>query len=77
MKEVVEGVSHDNLKAEGCWLISLKYALFILTKFGLPQPWSPQQVKVYLEKIQEEMNTPGVHAYNSYKRVWAQKPFNA
>ena len=51
------------------------YSMFTLTRFGKPTPWTPDQVQVYLAKVRQEINTPGLHAYYERKRVWAQKPF--
>lgn len=50
--------------------------MFLLTKFGLPQPWSVDEVQVYLAKLREDIERKGVHAYYLKRRVWAQKPFD-
>lgn len=39
------------------------YAMFLLTHFGLPKPWTPEEVQVFLAKVRKEMGTPGLHAY--------------
>ena len=48
--------------------------MFILTHFGEPQPWTPEEVQVHLAMVREELNAPGLHAYDKKKRIWAQKP---
>lgn len=50
--------------------------VFILTHFGAPTPWNPEEVQVLLAKIRQEINAPGLHAYCLKRRVWAQKPFD-
>lgn len=47
---------------------------FILTKFGLPQPWSPEEVQVILAKARNEYNNNKYHMYLKFRRVWGQKP---
>lgn len=47
-----------------------------MTNHGKPQPWSPEEVQVYLAKVRNEINAPGLHAYSLKRRVWAQKPFD-
>lgn len=46
------------------------YGMYLLTKFGLPEPWSPEQVQVYLAKVRKEINTGGYHTYFIFRRVW-------
>ena len=50
------------------------YALFKLTKFGDPQPWSPEEVLVYVAKARNEMVSGGFHSYFRMLRIWAQNP---
>lgn len=52
------------------------YAMFTLTKFGDPQPWSPDEVLVYVAKVRKEMVSGGFHSYFRMRRIWAQKPFD-
>lgn len=49
---------------------------FILTHFGEPTPWTPEEVQVFLAKVRQEVNAPGLHAYFLKRRVWAQKPLD-
>lgn len=51
--------------------------MFTLTKFGDPQPWSPEEVPVYVAKVRKEMVSGGFHSYFRLRRNWAQKPFDA
>lgn len=53
------------------------YSMFLFTKFGEPEPWSPAEVQVYLAKLRKEIETPGLHAYYLKRRVWGQKPLDA
>lgn len=50
------------------------FAMFCLTRFGQPEPWSPEQVQAYLAEVRKELNDPRVYAYSHYRRVFAQKP---
>lgn len=48
--------------------------MFVLTKFGEPEPWQPEEVQVFLAEVRKEIETPGMHAYYLKRRVWGQKP---
>lgn len=39
------------------------WGMFLLTRFGEPHPWPPEQVQVYGAKILAELRDPKVHAY--------------
>ena len=52
------------------------YTLFLLTKYGSPEPWSAEEVQVYLAKVRKDVEIPGLHAHYLKRRVWAQKPFD-
>lgn len=47
------------------------------TEFGEPQPWSPEEVRVYVAQIRKEMVSGGFHGYFRMCRIWAQEPFDA
>lgn len=47
-----------------------------MTHYGEPTPWAPEEVRVFLAKMRQEINNPNYHAYYFRKRVWAQKPFD-
>lgn len=51
-------------------------SVFLLTHFGEPTPWQPEEVQVYLAKARNEFNTEGYHIYSTARRVWAQKPYD-
>ena len=52
------------------------YAMYLLTRYGEPEPWSSEKVHVYLANVRKEMENPRVHAYLFKRRVWAQKPMD-
>ena len=49
--------------------------MFLLTHFGEPTPWSPEEVQIYVAKYRNELKDPTIHGYNRMRRVWAQKPY--
>lgn len=49
---------------------------YLLTKFGDPEPWSPEEVQVLLAKVRKDMDNKDYHAYSRIRRVWAQKPLD-
>lgn len=51
--------------------------MYLLTKFGDPEPWSPEEVKIYTAKARKELENREYHAYVKMRRVWAQKPLEA
>ena len=60
----------------GFWFI-LTLLRFMLTKFGEPEPWSPEEVQVFLAKTRKEFADPKLHCYVYKRRVWVclQFPF--
>ncbi|KAJ9481669.1 hypothetical protein VN97_g11799 [Penicillium thymicola] len=50
------------------------YATYLLTKFGLPEPWSLERVQVFVAKARAEINNPKYHIYHVSRRIWARKP---
>ncbi|OQE21983.1 hypothetical protein PENSTE_c011G04568 [Penicillium steckii] len=50
------------------------YAMWLLTKFGAPEPWTTDEVHVYLASIRKELADSKIHAYQYVRRVWARKP---
>lgn len=57
------------------WTTALEgWAMWLLTKFGAPSPWSADEVQVYLGKVRSELRNPRVHAFEYARRVWARKP---
>lgn len=49
---------------------------FVLTKFGEPEPWSPEEAQVFLAKVKNELNDPRLHFYVWKRRVWGMKPLS-
>lgn len=52
------------------------WGLFLLTHFGEPRPWSAEEVRVWVENVNREMDA-GHRIYAKVRRVWGQKPLNA
>ncbi|KAJ5358162.1 hypothetical protein N7541_005320 [Penicillium brevicompactum] len=58
------------------WLAGLEgYGMYLLTKFGVPKPWSKDEVQVWLAQIRNELRNTNYHTCHRVKRVWARKPF--
>lgn len=49
--------AHWNAALEG-------WAMWLLTHFGEPEPWSKEEVQVFLAKVRVELKDPHIHAYN-------------
>lgn len=46
------------------WVTALEgWAMWLLTKFGAPTPWTQDEVQVYLSKVRAELRNPRTHAY--------------
>ncbi|KGO40325.1 hypothetical protein PEX1_062550 [Penicillium expansum] len=59
----------------GHWNAALEgWAMWLLTHFGEPEPWTKEEVQVYLAKVRKELSNPHIHAYEPGTRVWARKP---
>lgn len=57
------------------WSAGLEgYAMWLLTKFGAPEPWTTDEVHVYLASIRKELADSKTHAYQYVRRVWGRKP---
>ena len=52
------------------------YSMFILTHYGVPEPWTPEEVH-WVAKMMKEICNPAYHAYCLKRRVHAQKPLNS
>ncbi|KAJ5220978.1 uncharacterized protein N7469_009865 [Penicillium citrinum] len=59
--------AHWNAALEG-------WAMWLLTHHGEPEPWTKEEVQVYLAKVRAELKNPHIHAYEPANRVWARKP---
>jgi hypothetical protein len=75
------------------WKAGLEgWAMWLLTKHGLPVPWLREEVMVYVATVGNELVRPSLHSYHftfvtrfsrksqvltiDRKRVWAQKPLS-
>ncbi|KAI9839173.1 MAG: hypothetical protein M1819_003166 [Sarea resinae] len=46
------------------WLNGLEgWAMWLLTRYGAPEPWSPDEVKVYVGKVRADLMNPNYHGY--------------
>ncbi|KAJ5714815.1 uncharacterized protein N7483_011996 [Penicillium malachiteum] len=59
--------AHWNTGLEG-------WAMWLLTHFGEPKPWTKEEVQVFLAKVRSELKNPAIHAFEPGRRVWARKP---
>ncbi|CAK3830603.1 Hypothetical predicted protein [Lecanosticta acicola] len=50
------------------------WAMWLLTKHGAPEPWSADEVRVYVAGVRNDLKKKGMHIYHLTRRVWAQKP---
>ncbi|KAJ5334539.1 hypothetical protein N7452_006942 [Penicillium brevicompactum] len=72
---------HQKLKEAGVvnvqhWMTGMEgWCMWLLTKFGEPEPWTKDQVHVYCAKLRRELKNPYYHGYHTARRVWARKPF--
>lgn len=39
------------------------YAMWLLTKYGAPEPWTTEEVQVYLANVRAELKSISLHAY--------------
>ena len=47
------------------WKTGLEgWAMYLLTKYGLPTPWSAEEVQVYVAKVRNEISNPSLHCYH-------------
>ncbi|KAJ5706538.1 hypothetical protein N7488_006339 [Penicillium malachiteum] len=57
------------------WLTGMEgYTMFLMTKFGHPEPWTESEVHLYNSQIRKELLNPRHHIYQRSKRIWARKP---
>jgi hypothetical protein len=40
------------------------YAMYLLTKYGEPEPWTKEEVIVYVAKVRRELANPRHHVYH-------------
>lgn len=53
----------------------LGWTMHFLTRYGLPKPWTPEEVHVWIAKLKAELEQPW-NLYQGVRRVWAQKPYD-
>lgn len=46
------------------WTSGLEgYAMWLLTNYGAPEPWTKDEVQIYLAQVRKELADPKTHAY--------------
>ncbi|KAJ5951700.1 uncharacterized protein N7479_010113 [Penicillium vulpinum] len=50
------------------------WGMYLLTKFGVPTPWTKEEVQVLLAGVRKELQNPHVHMWQYARRVWGRKP---
>ncbi|KAJ5912936.1 hypothetical protein N7504_001819 [Penicillium tannophilum] len=50
------------------------WAMYLLTRYGTPKPWSKQEVQVLVAKARAEVKNPAHHIYILARRIWARRP---
>lgn len=46
------------------WMSGMEgWCMWLLTKFGSPEPWSKEEVHVYVAKLRVELKNPRFHIY--------------
>lgn len=40
------------------------WAMWLLTRYGAPEPWSAEAVRVYVAKVKNELMDPRLHIYH-------------
>lgn len=40
------------------------WAMWLLTKYGTPEPWSADEVRVYVASVRQELKTPRLHIWH-------------
>ena len=40
------------------------WAMYLLTKYGAPHPWTADEVRVYVAGVRTELGKPGQHIYH-------------
>ncbi|KAI1829392.1 hypothetical protein DTO027I6_9607 [Penicillium roqueforti] len=57
------------------WINGMEgWCMWLLTKFGHPQPWDKDEVHVYVAKLRKELKDSRFHIWHQGRRVWARKP---
>lgn len=46
------------------WLSGMEgWCMWLLTKFGSPQPWTKEEVQIYVAKLRKDIKNPRYHTY--------------
>jgi hypothetical protein len=46
------------------WVTGMEgYAMWLLTTFGAPSPWSPEAVQLYLAEVRAQLKDFHIHGY--------------
>ncbi|KAJ5102429.1 hypothetical protein NUU61_004651 [Penicillium alfredii] len=57
------------------WLSGMEgWCMWLLTKYGSPEPWTKDEVHVYVANLRKDLKNPHYHPYHKARRVWARKP---
>lgn len=47
------------------WMTGLEgWAMWLLTKYGAPKPWTPEEVRVYVATVRNELRDPRLHIWH-------------
>lgn len=47
------------------WLAGVEgYAMYLLTRYGNPEPWSRQEVQVFMAQVRKDLMNPHYHLYH-------------
>lgn len=48
------------------WLAGVEgYAMYLLTRYGDPEPWSKQEVQVFMAQVRNDLMNPHYHLYHN------------
>lgn len=54
------------------------WVMWLLTQHGLPEPWTPEQVRLFVKRVGDELvqnHKENGNLWHYSRRVWAQKPY--
>jgi hypothetical protein len=56
------------------WSIGMEgWALYFLTRWGVPTPWTKDEIQVLIAKARVELNDPKLHMWQRARRVWGRR----
>lgn len=50
------------------------YGIFLVTKFGIPEPWSAEYVQSLLTQVKIEIHNKKIHGYTLIEIICSRKP---